>query len=281
MSNKKADELLEELRSFREDNFYPSWNEISRELGISSKTLQRWRKGVNSASDNTMKLVESFLENNDYDNSVKECSHCGELKPRDADNYIRDSTKRDGFVGMCKACNNMLNGEYNRQKSKEYYENNKEYLIEQNRIYVDENRDLVNKRRREYYQENAESMRVYIKKWQKDNPESGRRQAQRRVARANKLTNTFTEDEWKGALLHFGNTCAYCGIHQDDLDIVLNQEHVIPVTKKGGYTADNIIPACRSCNSSKSDRDFEEWYSERNSFSLERYKKIISYISSK
>lgn len=277
MLNKETDELLEELRSFREDNFYPSWNEISRELGISSKTLQRWRKGVNGVSKNTVKLVESFLENNDYDNSVKECNCCGELKPRDADNYYRDENSKDGFDGGCKACTSKNTAD----SRKKYYENNKEKILEDSRGWLKNNRKQRREWRRSHYQENIESMRVYQNEWFRDNPDKVRMYSQRRTARVNELPNTLTETEWEEVLYHFGHSCSYCGIHQDDLKTVLNQEHVIPVTKKGGYTADNIIPACKSCNSSKSNRDFEEWYSEHGSFTLERYEKIVRYISGK
>jgi 5-methylcytosine-specific restriction endonuclease McrA len=34
----------------------------------------------------------------------------------------------------------------------------------------------------------------------------------------------------------------------------LTQEHVIPVSRGGGTTAENIVPACGKCNSSKKDR---------------------------
>ncbi len=71
-------------------------------------------------------------------------------------------------------------------------------------------------------------------------------------------------EEWQACLEWFDQTCAYCGVQQSFWH-VLEQEHVIPVSKEGGYTANNIVPACRSCNSSKRDKAVAEWLGEQYS----------------
>lgn len=43
----------------------------------------------------------------------------------------------------------------------------------------------------------------------------------------------------------------------------LTMDHVLAVSKGGANTADNIVAACRTCNSSKGNRDVLEWYAER------------------
>jgi 5-methylcytosine-specific restriction endonuclease McrA len=42
----------------------------------------------------------------------------------------------------------------------------------------------------------------------------------------------------------------------------LTQDHFIPVAKGGPYTQNNIVPACKRCNSSKNDKDAMEWAAE-------------------
>jgi 5-methylcytosine-specific restriction endonuclease McrA len=49
--------------------------------------------------------------------------------------------------------------------------------------------------------------------------------------------------------------CIYCGASG-----ALTQDHIIPVSKGGPDIPANIVPACKTCNSSKQDRDIFEWY---------------------
>lgn len=77
---------------------------------------------------------------------------------------------------------------------------------------------------------------------------------QRRNNKKKLLPATFTSEDWVVALEHFGHRCAYCGT-----DDPLAQEHFIPLSKGGGYTPDNIVPACKSCNSSKKNKMPEVW----------------------
>lgn len=49
------------------------------------------------------------------------------------------------------------------------------------------------------------------------------------------------------------HTCAYCG-SSDDLTV----DHIVPKSKGGLNTWDNLITACRSCNNRKDDLSLEE-----------------------
>jgi 5-methylcytosine-specific restriction endonuclease McrA len=72
----------------------------------------------------------------------------------------------------------------------------------------------------------------------------------------------------------FDNKCAYCGKEKP-----LAQDHFVPLSKGGEYTNNNIICSCKSCNSSKSDKDFFEWYPEQLFYSKEREAKILKYLN--
>lgn len=54
-------------------------------------------------------------------------------------------------------------------------------------------------------------------------------------------------------LEEFEGLCAYCDKPSETWD------HVVPVKKGGRTEPGNILPACNSCNSSKRDRDLDEW----------------------
>jgi 5-methylcytosine-specific restriction endonuclease McrA len=56
----------------------------------------------------------------------------------------------------------------------------------------------------------------------------------------------------RGVFARDGHRCQYCGDHADSID------HVIPRSRGGGHTWDNVVAACRTCNVRKRDRLLEE-----------------------
>lgn len=85
-------------------------------------------------------------------------------------------------------------------------------------------------------------------------------------------TRTLFDDE-KIKLLS-GNKCSYCGA-TDNLAL----DHIFPQKLGGKDAGDNLIYACRSCNSSKGKKDLMEWMGYRNTFPslmiLRRYLKLV------
>jgi 5-methylcytosine-specific restriction endonuclease McrA len=55
------------------------------------------------------------------------------------------------------------------------------------------------------------------------------------------------QDLWAG--------CAYCGA----TDRLLQRDCVLPISRGGRYTLDNIVPACGSCNASKCNDEVTAW----------------------
>jgi hypothetical protein len=50
-------------------------------------------------------------------------------------------------------------------------------------------------------------------------------------------------------------TCAYCGKSLVDLsDPFLTLDHIVPIELGGSHKADNLVTACRACNSAKEKR---------------------------
>ena len=64
-----------------------------------------------------------------------------------------------------------------------------------------------------------------------------------RDAHSRKITRRaiFARDQW---------TCQYCGTHRDSLTV----DHVIPRSKGGTSSWDNIVTCCAPCNRRKGDR---------------------------
>ncbi|TDO54375.1 HNH endonuclease [Kribbella sp. VKM Ac-2527] len=66
--------------------------------------------------------------------------------------------------------------------------------------------------------------------------------------------NDLTEEQWT-ALQAAWNGCAYCGA----ADQALQRDCVLPISRGGRYTLDNVVPACRSCNTSKCNDEVTAW----------------------
>ena len=79
------------------------------------------------------------------------------------------------------------------------------------------------------------------------------------------------------AKIRDSNVCCYCNGESD-----LTLDHLIPQYKGGKHAADNLVVACRPCNSSKKALDLLEWMDKRDEFPplflLRRYLKLaINY----
>ena len=73
--------------------------------------------------------------------------------------------------------------------------------------------------------------------------------------------------------------CCYCGSTE-----ALTVDHLIPQSKGGSDTGDNLVWACRSCNSAKSASDVLEWMGKKGIFPplllLRRYLKLAIDLAS-
>lgn len=59
----------------------------------------------------------------------------------------------------------------------------------------------------------------------------------------------FTPAQWEKMKELYGHRCVYCHRKMKRLTM----DHVIPISKGGPHTWENIVPACRVCNSRKHD----------------------------
>ena len=49
--------------------------------------------------------------------------------------------------------------------------------------------------------------------------------------------------------------CAYCGV----VDQPLQRDCVLPISRGGSYTLENVVPACAACNQSKGNDEVTSW----------------------
>jgi hypothetical protein len=60
------------------------------------------------------------------------------------------------------------------------------------------------------------------------------------------VEHDLTDEQWTALRTVWGG-CAYCGAS----DKPLQRDCILPVSRGGRYTLDNVVPACPSCNTSK------------------------------
>ena len=84
----------------------------------------------------------------------------------------------------------------------------------------------------------------------------------------------LTEAQWKIVKNYFNNECCYCGKSGE-----LTKDHIKPLIEGGELTMINVLPCCKSCNSSKKDHEMLSWYQKQPFYSKERAKRIYDYVS--
>jgi len=81
--------------------------------------------------------------------------------------------------------------------------------------------------------------------------ESSRR---RRARLMNASVPGVCERDWRRLVARYGGRCAYCNSAG-----AMTVDHVIPLIRGGRHAIGNVLPACRSCNSSKRDDLLAHW----------------------
>jgi 5-methylcytosine-specific restriction endonuclease McrA len=69
-----------------------------------------------------------------------------------------------------------------------------------------------------------------------------------------RVEHDLTPEHWAALVAAWGG-CAYCGVADDGLQ----RDCVLPISRGGRYTLANVVPACRSCNTSKCNDEVTAW----------------------
>lgn len=118
-----------------------------------------------------------------------------------------------------------------------------------------------------------EAKRKYDKKWQKNdrknNPEKYRLRTKERRYKIREASNgtsckkfnrVFSLEIWEKLKHEYNYTCPKC--LKVEPEIKLTIDHILPLSKGGIHSIENIQPLCHSCNSGKKDK--YEFYPARN-----------------
>lgn len=117
---------------------------------------------------------------------TKKCTKCGEEKSITDGDFSKRKDSKDGYLGCCKTCQKNRTKEYyenNKEEikeqrkgySKEYREKNRESMIKYSKEYRAINKDSVSKKSKDYYKSNKDSRKEYREKNRKKNKEYHRK----------------------------------------------------------------------------------------------------------
>lgn len=187
---------------------------------------------------------------------MKTCAKCSQSKPEEA--YNKSKQMKDGLFSWCRECKKAYEQTPASQARRaKYYQANRAWLLPLNRQWeldnADRKREINRESRRKRYKANPEKYKAYSKAYRQANPDKySEWDKTNRVRRAG-APGKFTHAEWLDKLLEFNYHCAYC-LNPFTEDKPPTQDHMLPLTRGGTHTADNIVPACVGCNSQKRTR---------------------------
>ena len=213
----------------------------------------------------------------------KICSKCGVEKPETNEYFKKTKANKSGVTGRCKKCDSAYQREWNKKNHEAYlairkrrYVNNKEKIDDYNKKWRKNNPEASARIKSKWLKNNPEKRADVCKKWQHNNRVSDIIKVQRRNAKKKHLLNNLTLDQWEGIKQSFNNACAYCGEVKK-----LTIEHFVPVNKLGELSANNVLPVCQFCNSSKGAKVFFTWYPTFKHYSKSREQKILRFLNYK
>ena len=222
---------------------------------------------------------------------MKTCSKCGESKPLEAYSIRRrNDGRKDSVRSHCKVCSRAISKAYvlaNPDKVAEYRESTRDHKNAQNREYYSINKERIiantsawkvnNPEKHRYHRRNwkvnnpkqaaeislkyrrnnAEKIKEAKRKYRAENPESIRAQGHvYRTRKASNGVNLVTAAETAAIAAMPCTACGAAGPSEID--------HIVPLARGGSHTIGNLMPLCKSCNSSKHDMLYIEWkYSAR------------------
>jgi len=215
----------------------------------------------------------------------KSCPTCGVDKPMSE--YYLAPKNTDGLSWECGVCtrkrtsgwikrNPEWKKEIDKRKNRQWRmdgrarlqgQRNRERHPDTPRKWREKNREKL----RGYFKElarlrrkNPEKVKMYSeasRRWSKKHPDKNRIKSHKYNTRKHTLPFEFTEDDYIDTMVMFNHECGFCGGGGK-----LTLEHVVPLSRKDvenpGTVRENIMPLCKSCNSSKNKKLLDEYFAD-------------------
>lgn len=194
---------------------------------------------------------------------MKRCPRCKQEKP--IDDFGNNRRTPDGKNYYCRECVRKrsferqsyhatwreMNRDHVNQKSQEWAAANKEKRREISKRSYQKHREAALEKKRKYYSENKEKYAEWDRDARKKNPHVHLAAKSRYMAR--KHGCEVIPYDRKAVYERDKGQCRYCGKATKAVD------HVMPLSRGGADSFENVVLCCHSCNVSKSNRTLDEW----------------------
>lgn len=182
----------------------------------------------------------------------KKCTECGKIKS--INDFYNKSRSNDGKRHLCKDCD--------RKRNKKYYAENRESEIERavkwNKEHPDVSKKAIDNWHKAHPEKSKEAnrkscakypekQREKTRRYRAQHPEKNSVNAENRRVRKQNNGGSVSAKEWRDLLDKYNHTCLCC----KRTGIRLTMDHVVPLSRGGKHSIDNIQPLCGSCNSAK------------------------------
>jgi len=183
---------------------------------------------------------------------MKQCTRCLESFPATLEFFAQN---RNSLKSQCKKCCKEL--------QKKYVENNREKVLLSKKAYYEKNKESVNLASKQWYENNIDKAIKARKKWNLNNLQKVRNYGikSKNKRRAKKINNGYEVYTIDQVIKMYGTKCHIC---KNEIDFSaprltgkdgwqngLHIDHLIPISKGGADTLENVRPAHGLCNVKK------------------------------
>lgn len=192
---------------------------------------------------------------------TKRCPKCNEIK--DTVQFGKNRSEKDGLQTYCKLCRKIYqkeNKEHIKKYNKEYYQTNKITLRckyrEKQKLYRAINKEKISLKLSEYYEKNKTVVLERNRKWIKNNREKMRSYNNKRRALKRGSTGEYSDADVYKKRVEQRDLCYWC---HEALNNKYHIDHVVPLSRGGSNSPENIVISCPKCNLKKGSKLPNEW----------------------
>ena len=209
------------------------------------------------------------------------CNKCNKILH--ISKLVKNRTSKYGVEKCCKECGSKRRKKIYEEHKEEYYEsskkwkkNNPDKIKEYSKKDYENRREHILEYQKQYKEEHNEQIKEYKKRYREENEHKIFNANNLRRCKEEKLGRGITKEQWLEMMKFFDWKCAYSGESVSEKKC-RSIDHIVSLNQGGENEPWNCVPMLRNYNSSKSDKEMLDWYSDQSFFDVERLIKIYEW----